>query len=298
MNGEVNKGPVVDDKQAGSVKKKRIDKKLIKKKAIRYVIILAIILVFCLFQNNMLQVSDYTYSHEDIPEEFDGYIIVQISDLHNKNFLFDSYPVSKVEKCEPDIIVLTGDLIDSTRTDTEAAISFAEKMVEIAPTYYITGNHEYWVEEEVRLKLIEDLSDIGVICLDDEALKLSKDGSEITLIGLDEASLGYRVLSGITEETKKEDFTLLLAHEPQYIEDYSRAGVDLVLSGHAHGGQFRLPFIGGLYAPDQGLFPEYTEGLHEMDGTSMIISRGIGNSVIPLRLFNHPEIVCVTLEAK
>lgn len=269
-----------------------------KKKAIRYAAVLAIILVFCLFQNNMLQITEYTYSHEDIPEEFDGFKIVQISDLHNKSFLFDSYPVSRVEKCEPDIIVLTGDLIDSTRTDTETAISFAKEMVAIAPTYYITGNHEYWVDESVRLSLIEDLSDIGVICLDDEALKLSENGSEITLIGFDEASLGYSVLSGITEETKKEDLTILLAHEPQYLEDYARAGVDLVLSGHAHGGQFRLPFIGGVYAPDQGLFPEYTEGLHETDGTSMIISRGIGNSVIPLRLFNHPEIVCVTLKAK
>lgn len=280
------------------MEEKKVGKGLNKKKLLRYLIVIAVILVFALFQNNILQTTEYTYQSEDIPSAFDGYRIVQISDLHNKDFIFDGYPVSKIKKCEPDMIVLTGDLIDSSNTDTEVAIDFAKEMVELAPTYYVTGNHEYWVDEEIRLSLINELTEAGVVCLDDEVITVSKDGSEISLIGLDEASLGYSVLSGLTEEIASEEFTLLLAHEPQYIEDYSKAGVDLVLSGHAHGGQFRLPFIGGFYAPDQGIFPEYTEGLHKMDDTKMIISRGIGNSVIPLRLFNHPEIVCVTLKSE
>ncbi len=280
------------------MEEKKSGKGLNKKKLIRYLIILAAVLVFALLQNSMLQTTKYTYSNENLPSEFDGYKIVQISDLHNKNFIFDSYPVSEVEKCKPDMIVLTGDLIDSSNTDTEVAIDFAKEMVKLAPTYYVTGNHEYWVDEDVRLGLINELTEAGVVCLDDEVITISKDGSDISLIGIDEASLGYGVLSGLTEEIKSEEVTILLAHEPQYLEDYAKAGVDLVLSGHAHGGQFRLPFIGGVYAPDQGLFPEYTEGLHEMDGTSMIISRGIGNSVIPLRMFNHPEIVCMTLKAE
>ena len=162
------------------------------------------------------------------------------------------------------------------------------------------------------------LKNAGVICLADEAVKISREGSSITLVGLNDESLSGPTLKlvltkmdeaigqrtpGMDGDDRQErfdeevtDFQILLAHEPQYLENYSEAGVDLVLTGHAHGGQFRFPIVGGgLVAPDQGFFPKYSEGVHEMGSTTMIISRGLGNSIIPVRLFNLPEIVCVEL---
>lgn len=115
------------------------------------------------------------------------------------------------------------------------------------------------------------------------------------LVGLDDRHLADETLKSLIRDCDSNCLSVVLAHEPQYIEDYSNAGADLVLSGHAHGGQFILPFIGAVVAPDQGLLPEYTEGRYDMNHTTMYVSRGLGNSVIPVRLFNRPEIVCIDL---
>lgn len=257
---------------------------------------LTVILVFCWMQNKYLTVTYYTYTNSELPQVFEGYRIVQISDLHNATFgVKNKSLVGIIQDLQPDMIVITGDVVDSGHTDMEAALEFAGLCVELAPTYYITGNHENWLEESEKVYLLEELEKLGVTCLEDEWVEVVQGESAFTLIGLNDESLSGGVLKKVLENADAEKVQILLAHEPQYLENYAASGVDLVLSGHAHGGQFRLPFVGGLVAPDQGFFPEYTEGEHVEGDTTMVISRGLGNSVIPLRLFNLPEIVCVEL---
>lgn len=269
-----------------------------KKRIVIISIVLAVLFLFCIINNNILVVSEYEYKGDKIPEAFDGFTIVQISDLHNKEYPFDqAYLMNKIEDSNPDIIVITGDIVDSSHMDMDGALEFARKCVELAPTYYITGNHEYWISKTDLEELISSLEEIGVICLEDECVSVKQGDANINLIGLDEKSLADETLKNMMLDIGTEDFNILLAHEPQYIDDYARSGVDLVLSGHAHGGQVRLPFVGGMYAPDQGFMPSYTEGEYTVGNTTMIVSRGIGNSVIPLRVFNLPEIVVIKLKS-
>ena len=207
--------------------------------------------------------------------------------------------------CEPDIIVMTGDLIDANRTDIDLTLRFAEGAVGIAPVYYVTGNHEgavmeYWI-------LREGMAASGVNILSDRVCRLTRGGDMLLLAGLDDPNFATReeISEGFPAMIQNklarltggsDEYTVLLAHRPEYIDSYAAGGADLVLSGHAHGGQIRLPFIGGLAAPGQGLFPKYDAGLYTVGGSDMIVSRGLGNSLFPLRVNNRPEIVMITLE--
>lgn len=192
------------------------------------------------------------------------------------------------------MIVITGDLVDSSHMDIEKALEFVEGAIELAPVYYVTGNHEHWLKEEDFHLLMEGLDRAGVVILDNEAQEIKVGNQHFVLLGLDDKSLYDDTLKKMKVNNK--ELNLLLAHEPQCLSNYSESRVDLVFSGHAHGGQLIVPFIGAVIAPDQGFFPEYTEGIYVKNGTTMVVSRGLGNSVIPLRLFNYPDIVCVTLE--
>lgn len=281
-----------------------------RKKYIKSAIILLIVialLLFCNFQNKHLETTHYTYDAEQLGVDLDGYRIVQISDLHNAKFGKNNKRlIDKVRECDPDIIVLTGDLVDSNHTNVDRAIQFVNEIVKICPVYYVTGNHEYWLEKSDYDELMDGLASVGVVILDDQVVEISREDAKFRLVGLDDKSLADGTLGTLLnnaqnvahEDSEKKEFTVVLAHEPQYLARYTGAGVDLVLSGHAHGGQFRLPFVGGIVAPDQGFLPEYTAGEYYMNGTEMIVSRGLGNSVIPVRLFNFPEIVCVELVGK
>lgn len=287
------------------------------KSAIVLLIVIALLL-FCSYQNRHLETTYYTYKAEHLDAEFDGYRIVQISDLHNAKFGKNNQKlVDRIRECEPDMIVLTGDLVDSNHTNVDRAVQFVDEIVKICPVYYVTGNHEYWLEASEYDELMSGLTGAGAVILDDQVVEISRGDAKFRLVGLDDRSLSDGTLEALfsdesighdqagqkeetadNENSEKKEFTVVLAHEPQYLARYASAGVDLVLSGHAHGGQFRLPFVGGIVAPDQGFLPEYTAGEYYMDGTEMIVSRGLGNSVIPVRLFNYPEIVCVELVGK
>lgn len=268
-----------------------------KTKRILIVFILLILLTgFCYVQNGYLVVTHYTYVSEKISEDFAGYRIVQISDLHNATFGKDNQRlVKKIEVLNPDMIVITGDMVDYNRPNVDVALDFATQAAKICPTYYITGNHENWLSEGDKQRLLKGLSDAGVICLSDETTDIKVKNSTFTLIGLNDESLRGNTLQNLVKNQDEAQLQILLAHEPQYLEKYAMSKVDLVLAGHAHGGQFRIPFVGGLVAPDQGFFPEYTEGVHVDGQTTMVISRGLGNSVVPLRLFNLPEVVCIDM---
>lgn len=271
-----------------------------RKKYIKSALVLLIVialLLFCSYQNRHLETTYYTYKAEQLGADLEGYRIVQISDLHNVKFGKNNQKlVDRIRECEPDMIVLTGDLVDSNHTNVDRAVQFVNEIVKICPVYYVTGNHEYWLDTSEYENLMDGVASAGVIILDNQVVEISRWDAKFRLVGLDDKSLADGTLEALLSDEK--ELTVVLAHEPQYFARYAGTGVDLVLSGHAHGGQFRLPFVGGIVAPDQGFLPEYTAGEYYMNGTEMIVSRGLGNSVIPVRLFNYPEIVCVDLVGK
>ena len=292
-----------------------------RKKYIKSALVLLIVialLLFCSYQNRHLETTYYTYKAEQLGADLEGYRIVQISDLHNVKFGKNNQKlVDRIRECEPDMIVLTGDLVDSNHTNVDRAVQFVDEIVKICPVYYVTGNHEYWLEKSEYDELMDGLVSAGVVILDNQVVEISRGDAKFRLVGLDDRSLADGTLEALlsdesirnnqaeqkeeiadNEDSGEKELTVVLAHEPQYLARYAGTGVDLVLSGHAHGGQFRLPFVGGIGAPDQGVLPEYTAGEYYMNGTEMIVSRGLGNSVIPVRLFNYPEIVCVDLVGK
>lgn len=254
---------------------------------------------FCVFENQHLVVSEYEFNNRNISKELDGYKLVQISDFHNARFgKGNGRFLSKVKATQPDIIVITGDFVDSNHPNVNISLALANELVRIAPVYFVTGNHEYGLGDEKCEKLLSDLEDEGVNVLCSESVILEKDKGGFELIGLDERDLRDDTLGKLCANSNMDMATIVLAHEPQNLDRYAKAGPDLVLTGHAHGGQFRIPFFGGLVAPDQGFFPLYSEGRHQMFNTEMIVSRGIGNSIIPIRFLNDPEIVSVVLRSE
>ena len=283
-------------------------KKLSKKRVILIVsvVLLVGLSVWTIWGNTALEINEYTIMSDKLPEAFLGFRIAQVSDLHNAEFGEGNKKlIELLSQTDPGIIVITGDLIDSRHTDIEIALNFVRQAIKIAPVYYVTGNHEARVREYTELKT--GLADAGVIVLENQQVQITREGESITLIGIDDpsfqedylfgdaASVSASALSELQNES--DSYTILLAHRPELFDTYVDAGVNLVFSGHAHGGQFRLPFIGGLVAPNQGFFPEYDAGLFFEGVTTMIISRGVGNSIIPLRFNNRPEIVVAELKS-
>lgn len=273
---------------------------------IKYLIFLStvcLLIVFFVFQNNVIGVSIQDYSNYKIPSAFDGYKIVQISDLHNKSFGKDNINlITKIIRENPDIIVITGDLLDSNHTDYQTALSFVRQASAYAPIYYVSGNHESYLPQSEYQQFINDIS-IYVTIMDDRSAIFEKDDDCINLVGLADPEMTNSILtekqrvrdSSVLNLIQPDMLNILLSHRPELLSVYSAYGFDLVLSGHAHGGQFRLPFVGGIYAPNQGWFPTYSNGSYQSNNTEMIVSRGLGNSIIPIRIFNRPEIVTITL---
>lgn len=259
------------------------------------------LLIWLLWANSSPAATQVTVASGALPGAFEGFKIAHVSDLHNAVFgRKNEKQLSLIRAAEPDIIAITGDLIDSRHTDIDSALAFVEAAAEIAPVYYVTGNHESRLDfDEIEPRLIA----AGARVLRNEAEDIGRGGERIRLAGIDDPS--FIRTGGTAEERAAAEleqlgdgsgtFTVLLAHRPELVEVYAEYGAGLVLSGHAHGGQVRLPLLGGLYAPGQGLLPEYDSGLYSLGETQMVVSRGLGNSVAPLRVNNRPELVIVTL---
>ena len=269
-----------------------------------YIITAILIVLFFIWQNNHIVRSDHKYISEKIPAEFNGFKIVHISDLHNKSFGKDQeYILDKISSASPDIIIVTGDLIDKRRFDLETSLLFIKGAMEIAPIYYVSGNHEALSGEYENIT--SQLINHGVIVLDDAKVELVKDNSKIEILGLRDPAFITSRYSDITDTSEMKEnlnimrddsiFQILLSHRPELIDIYSEKNIDMIFSGHAHGGQFRIPGIGGIVAPGQGFFPKYESGSHILNNSTIYVSRGLGNSLIPIRIFNRPEIVVVTL---
>ena len=287
-------------------------KKRLSKKALisvcTLIAVLLVLIIWTIWGNTALMVSTVTVSSNRIPTAFNGFLIAQVSDLHNAVFGENNAELLQIlSECKPNIIVVTGDLVDAEHTDIDVALDFAKEAAQIAGTYYVTGNHEGSLSQYDELKT--GLESMGVVVLEDASMQLEYNGEKVTLIGLSDPSFPLKgnMLGEVPAmvDTKlrgligdKDYYTILLSHRPELFETYVNCGVDLVLSGHAHGGQFRLPFIGGLVAPNQGLFPKYDAGLYTKGDTNMIVCRGLGNSIIPIRFNNRPEIVLLELIAE
>ncbi len=272
-------------------------------------IVIAIILLLLgaayLYAGNEIIVSDkYEIYSSELPESFSDFTIVHISDLHNASFGKNQKRLTeKINAEKPDIIVITGDIIDSRRKGTDNARALLENLPEKADVYFVTGNHEAASKEYNELK--EILEENNVNELKNESILIEKDGQYINLCGLDDplfiTGTSYskeneeRVSEILSDLCSEDFFSILLAHHPEMLDIYSKSSADLVLSGHAHGGQIRIPFIGGLFAPGQGFFPEYTNGLFTQNNTTLLVNRGLGNSVFPLRINNFPQLVTIKL---
>lgn len=270
--------------------------------------VLGLLCIYLYSQNTNLKETVYDIK---VSKNFsvNRYKIAQISDFHNTNSTrLKLKIIESLKNTKPNIIVITGDLIDSRRTNIAGAKEFLENITTIAKTYCVLGNHES--RKENIQELIKIFESTGVIVLRNETVKL-KDNLE--LIGLEDINFSIpeneqenlpnsqTILKQTLKQnlenivTQNDTYKILITHRPEYISTYSECNIDLALTGHAHGGQVRLPFIGGIIAPGQGIFPKYTKGIHTKNNTTMIVSRGIGNSKFPLRFNNRPEIIFVNI---
>lgn len=261
-------------------------------------IYIAIICVFCvaaatlfvLFSNNCIQISRQEITTSGIEEDIK---IVHLSDLHGKSFGKDNARlIKKVAAQSPSFIAVTGDIIHKYRErDIKVALKTLERLVEIAPVLYVSGNHEMRSTKYRNFK--NQIERTGATVLDDAATFICG----VSVAGVNCAHIKSGKYFGLAEGDS--GYKILLAHFPHYIDRYSLAGYDLTLCGHAHGGQWRVPFTKiGIFAPGQGLFPKYACGIHSCGDMRQVISRGLGNSQCPLRLFNRPEIVVITLKSE
>lgn len=249
----------------------------------------SLILLFIWCNNSWLKVTRHAL-HAEVEK---GVKIVHLSDLHGKEFgRKNARLIAKIVKEKPDFIVITGDIIHKYRErDKRVALELVSSLCGVAPVLYVSGNHE--MRNKGYRFFRRDLMEAGAVVLDN----CPRDICGLTVVGLNCTSLKNGVLKKITPETS--GVKILLAHMPQFIDRYAACGYDFIFCGHAHGGQWRIPFIGqGIYAPGQGMFPKLTSGVHGRGKTKMIISRGLGNSECPIRLFNRPEIVVVELTEK
>ena len=279
-------------------------------KKIMLFLITLVVLMFCgfyfHFQNTALQVTKIVIEDDKIPENFNKYRIIQLSDFHNTTSKkLSNKLIEEIQKQKPNIIVVTGDLIDSRRTNVEVAINFLKAIKDVAPIYYVTGNHESRISKYKHLK--EEMNNLGINVLENKVLEIKKDNAIVNLIGINDPSFSNTtefedweiIKSEINSLNYNDDFyTILLSHRPEVFDTYVNENINLIFSGHAHGGQIRLPFIGGIYVPSQGLFPKYTSGKYVEKNTTMIVSRGIGNSLFPFRINNRPELIVVELKSK
>lgn len=247
-----------------------------------------------------LEISRYEVKSQKLPESFDGFKIVQLSDLHGAEFGEDGMGlVEKVKELEPDIIALTGDFV-TDEGDLAAVEKLAARLVKLCPVYFISGNHEFGSGLAVKVRNI--LERAGVKYLSNEYLTISR-GEDGILLGGVEDPLAYADMLSPDELAQKmndaapDAFKILLGHRNYWMTEYPELPVDLIFCGHAHGGLIRIPGVGGLIGTDRRLFPDFDAGQFNNGRYTLIVSRGLGNSVSIPRVFNRPEIVCVELSS-
>ncbi|MGN1013584.1 MAG: metallophosphoesterase [Clostridia bacterium] len=271
-------------------------------------IIAIVLLILINISNNCLKITKYKVKNSKLPDNFNNMKIVHISDVHSKIFGKNNEEfIKKVKKINPDIIIMSGDIIDDSTKDVNSSITSLKEIYSNYPTFYSIGNHERKLGYKSYKKYIELLRDNGVNVLVNEGVYFKRGKEEIKINALKfRENMQPKIL---TEEKKEKyikymknklkdininEFNILIAHDPENFELYEKLGVDLIFSGHIHGGLIRIGKL-CLFSPRRKLFPKYSYGKYKLNNTTLITSSGIGKASIPIRLFNRPEIVEVIL---
>ena len=253
--------------------------------------------------DNRLEVSHYTVKSYKIPEKFDNFRILHLSDFHCDS---TAGLVDAIKSENPDIICVTGDMTHDTGT-TEPFISLLQQIIRISPVYIVSGNHDVWRNDYAQLA--EKCREIGAVVLEDESIIINKESDSISISGIkDPYSVNHdkiceKIDNSISKISKIDGFNILLFHRANLLDMFKDCGFDLILSGHMHGGQFRIPWVGGVVSPKTNFmgkgrifFPKYFGGEYSFNKTKMIVSRGVGNPTILPRVFNRPEICTIVLK--
>ncbi|MCB6294542.1 metallophosphoesterase [Anaerostipes caccae] len=267
-------------------------------------------------ENQNLSLEEYTVVSAKLPEEFDGFKIVFLTDLHCNEFDYQNKAlIDMIDGCSPDAVFVGGDMLVS-RVDSsyEVALDLMRELSRRYRIYYADGNHEMRLKRNEEVygvaykEYVHQLKECGVVHLSNESIMVDSGISAICLTAYDMEEKQYRKfhpappsleeMSDALGDADPEFFQVLLAHNPNYFRQYSKWGCDLVLSGHFHGGMVRLPKIGGVISPQFQLFPKYDAGEYQIGTSIMILSRGLGNHSIKIRLLNRPEVSCITLKKK
>ena len=291
---------------------------LLKKRIVFCVLMFVNVVISAMFISYIISlfkidVSKYEVASSKVPKAFDGFKILQLSDLHNRRFNKNNKKIVKIiEKQKPDIIVMTGDMVSSNSTGFSNVFSLVEELDGKYPIYYIFGNHEQRLSVEKQAIIIGKLREYGVKVLNNQHEPITKNDESIEIFGLKQELIYYtnylkskktysyetKDMENAIRKADSKKFNILLAHNPLYFETYEKWGADLVFSGHVHGGIIQIPFIGGFLSPERKLFPKYSGGEYEINDSKMIVSRGLGYTKINLRFFNNPEICVVELKSK
>lgn len=278
-----------------------------KKKLLTLLLLLPIafslLLLWGYAENHTLHLNRVTISDSRLPDAFSGFRIAHLTDLHNAEFQEENTQLlALLEAIRPDIIACTGDMVDSVDPHPERTLSFLEKASKIAPCFYVTGNHEpRLADAETYLSRLEAA---GIQVLQGESAVIEQGGQSISILGVDDYSMfpgtsGRECILSMMSQLEAlpgEGYDILLFHRPEVVPEMWELDIELILSGHTHGGQIRLPFLGGLFAPDQNLFPVFDAGVFDLGFGTMVLSSGLGNSTFPFRLNSPPEVLLITLE--
>lgn len=278
-------------------------KKVIKVLLIAVIFLFLIVLIDIWISYNWLTVSSFTVTSSKISEHFR---IVLISDLHNHEFgSSNAKLVVRIQEQSPDLVIIDGDMINGDSENDNVAVEVVRALSETAPVYYSLGNHEYDYIDAGHEELTEDLEEAGAVVLNYQSLDAEVNGNPIRLGGLYEYGFesgmqseeeNERAVSYLEEYTDTDRYLIMCAHRPEsfYPWDYADTwGIDLVLSGHLHGGQVIIPGLGGLYNSLDGFFAEYDYGQYKLGGSDMIITRGLGSNPKILPRFNNPPEIAV-----
>ena len=277
---------------------------------ISFIIIFTLLGIRIYIDNETIGITKSEVYSDEIPDAFNNYKILQLSDLHSKEFGENNANlILKINEADPDIIVMTGDMVNAKDTDYTIFYNLVESIFQSYKMFFITGNHEQDIPNEKRKELFDYLEKHDVIVLNNEMVQLTKGNDIINLYGLwynskyyfsdgtNESILKEEIISKLIGEADKSEYNILLTHNPKHFKEYSKWGADLVFSGHVHGGMVRLPVVGALFSPERTFFPEYSEGIYEYENAKMVVSRGAGIGTKGFRLFNKPEINLITLVA-
>lgn len=274
----------------------------------QYIILILIFILIAIYlyrNNNIINQTKIDFHSDKLPETFNNYKILHISDFHNITYKNDNMDlVTDLKTLNPNLIIFSGDAIDSRNLKFDVAYAFFKQLMSIAPVYYVSGNHEGRLSN--YSEFMTNLDKLGVKVVNNSEMKLTLNEQHINIYGLQDPRFDGKDDDNANDEIKlknqlesfsynDDEFNLLISHRPEHFRLYCEYPFDLIFAGHAHGGQVRLPIIGGLFAPNQGLFPKYTSGIYKSGRSSMLVSRGLGPSRFPFRINNHPEVILVKL---